>query len=83
MSDTTAPAGKSLGWFLRSLADHDTHRADGVRAEGNVLALCGVEFTPKPTVRLVGKRFVDGFPDLGSPPVPEQVCPDCRGGGVR
>jgi hypothetical protein len=82
MDDTTAPPGKSLRWYLRSLADHDTHRG-WMGTGGSVLALCGAEFTPKPTVRLVGQRLVDGFPDLGSPPVPEQVCPDCRDGDVR
>ncbi len=82
MGDTTAPPDRTLAWYLRSLADQDTHRG-WMSGDGTVLALCGVEFAPKPTVRLVGQRLVDGFPDLGSPPVPEQVCPECERGATR
>jgi hypothetical protein len=46
--------------------------------DGRVLALCGAQFVPKPTVRVVGERLVDGSPELVLPPVPEQVCPACQ-----
>jgi hypothetical protein len=76
-SSPGAPSGTTSKWYLRSLADHDTHRG-WLGTDGSVLALCGAEFIPKPTVRQVGQRLVDGFPDLGVPPVPEQVCPYCQ-----
>jgi hypothetical protein len=82
MGDTTAPPDKTLAWYLRSLADHDTHRG-WMCGDGVVLAVCGAEFTPKPTVRAVGNRLVEGFLELGSPPVPEQVCLDCKHGATR
>ena len=80
MSETTTSSEKSLAWYLRSLADYDTHRG-WLGGDGAVLALCGASFIPKPTVRVVGDppgRLVDGPPELALPPVPEQVCPDCR-----
>jgi hypothetical protein len=81
MGETTTPPDKTLGWYLRSLADHDTHR--GWMSGGAVLAVCDAEFTPKPTVRIVRNRLVEGFLELGSPPVPEQVCLDCKRDATR
>jgi len=77
-SSPGAPSETTSRWYLRSLADHDTHRG-WLGGDGSVLALCGARFTPKPTVRQVGQRLVDGFPDLGSRPIPEQICPACKG----
>jgi hypothetical protein len=81
ISSPGAPSGITSKWYLLSLADHDTHRG-WVGGDGAVLALCGAQFIPKPTVRQVGQRLVDGFPDLGSPPIREQVCQVCQGAGV-
>jgi hypothetical protein len=81
VSETTTSSEKFLAWYLRSLADHDTHRG-WLGGDGSVLALCGAQFVPKPTVRQVGQRFVGGFPDLGLPPIPEQVCPECQRDGA-
>jgi hypothetical protein len=77
-SSPGAPSETVSRWYLRSLADHDTHRG-WLGGDGSVLALCGASFIPKPTVRQVGQRLVDGFLDLGVPPVPEQICPSCQG----
>lgn len=66
---TTTSSEKSLAWYLRSLADHDTHRRR-LSANGGVIALCGARFIPKPTVRVVGEppgRLVDG-PGAGVAP---------------
>ncbi|HET9258171.1 MAG TPA: hypothetical protein VFO16_23650 [Pseudonocardiaceae bacterium] len=74
------PAGTTLRWYLRSLADHDTHRG-WLGGDGAVLALCGASFTPKPTLRVVGEppgQLVDGPPELALPPFPEQACPECQ-----
>lgn len=55
-------------WYRRSLSDYDTHC--GTLRRGRVLAVCGVEFTPKPLI--FGRvRF------HGMPPDPEQICPEC------
>jgi hypothetical protein len=80
MGETTTCSDKFLAWYLRSLADYDTHRG-WMGGGGRVLALCGAQFIPKPTVRVVGEppgRLVDGLPELALPPVPEQVCPACQ-----
>ena len=62
-------------WYLRSMADRDTHR--GAEADGMVTALCGAVFAPF----LV---FGGGSALPGQPPDPEQICPDCyRAGGAR
>ncbi|MGH3696046.1 MAG: hypothetical protein ACRDRX_18990 [Pseudonocardiaceae bacterium] len=47
---TVAHSGQ---WFLRSLGDHDTHHGQ-LGADGTVLARCGVSFTPRPTLQVVG-----------------------------
>ncbi|MGH3693873.1 MAG: hypothetical protein ACRDRX_07775 [Pseudonocardiaceae bacterium] len=84
---TTTPSDKSLAWYLRSLADHDTHRGQ-LGDDDTVLARCGVSFTPRPTLRVAGRppgTLVAGPAALrGSPPDPDQVCGECqRGGGAR
>lgn len=58
-------------WYLRSTADHDTHRG---RLFGNntVMADCGLTFRPRKALR-------DRGPALpGYPPDPDQVCPTCK-----
>lgn len=76
-----------MTWFLRSLADHDTHQGE-LRGDGTVLARCGLRFIPRPTLRVAGPapgELVEGPLALkGSPPDPMQICPTCqRDGGVR
>lgn len=71
-------------WYLRSLGDQDTHRGE-LGEDGTVVAHCGASFTPRPTLKVVGPppgTLVTGDLALqGSPPDPEQVCPQCRDGG--
>lgn len=56
-----------------------------MRDDGTVLARCGAQFTPRPTLKVVGLppgTLVNGDVTLqGSPLDPEQVCPQCRDGG--
>jgi hypothetical protein len=55
-------------WYLRSMGDHDTHRGEQ-RADGTVVAACGVVFQPRPLrIALPGAR---------DPPDPDQICPPC------
>jgi hypothetical protein len=57
-------------WFLRSLADADTHRGSYSTVTRSVHAACGVEF--------VSRALPLGGPALpGSPLDPDQVCPQC------
>lgn len=83
---TTKPPDSSLVWYLRSLGDHDTHQGR-IRADGTVLACCGLRFTPRPTLRIAGPppgALVAGPLALrGSPPDLEQVCHECQHGGAR
>ncbi|MGH3785255.1 MAG: hypothetical protein ACRDRG_01595 [Pseudonocardiaceae bacterium] len=59
-------------WYLRSTADHDTHRGR-LFGNGTVMADCGVVFRPRKALR-------DRGPALpGYPPDPDQVCPKCEG----
>lgn len=61
-----------MSWFLRSLADADTHRGSYSIVTRSVHALCGVEFVPR--------KLPLGGPALpGSPLDPRQICPACRG----
>ncbi|MGH3885991.1 MAG: hypothetical protein ACRDSZ_05355 [Pseudonocardiaceae bacterium] len=55
-------------WYLRSMADHDTHR--GLMSGGSVDAVCGIRFTPRP-VAFGGEALA------GEPPDPDQICPQC------
>ncbi|MDQ3764410.1 MAG: hypothetical protein M3460_23465 [Actinomycetota bacterium] len=59
-----------MSWYLRSMADHDTHRASGLRPDGTVAAACGVEFRPHPLP--LGKVALPSHPYD-----PDQVCPNC------
>lgn len=70
-----------MTWYLRSLGDHDTHCGD-LRADGTVLASCGVSFTPRLTLRVAGPppgELVAAGPALkGKPPDPDQICRECE-----
>lgn len=60
-----------MHWYVRSLADQDTHRGELSLVTHSVRAVCGVEFVPLKALRNRG-------PELpGQPPDPEQVCPAC------
>jgi hypothetical protein len=62
-----------MTWFLRSLADRDTHCGDYSIVTRSVHALCGIEFVPK--------ELPLGGPALpGNPLDPAQVCPACARG---
>jgi hypothetical protein len=62
------------GWYLRSMADADTHRGRYSITTGSVLAVCGAEFQPL--------KRTNGAPILlvPLPPDPEQVCQECARG---
>ncbi len=61
-----------MSWYLRSLADADTHLGSYSPVTRSVHALCGVEFVPRPLPL--------GSPALpGSPLDPDHVGPACRG----
>lgn len=62
-----------MSWYLRSVADLDTHRGR-LLADGTVTAQCGAVFVPRP---LAGYRGALLFP--GEPPDPDQMCPKCKG----
>jgi hypothetical protein len=62
-----------VSWYLRSLADRDTHRGNYSIVTRSVHALCGIEFVPR--VLLLGGPALPG-----SPLDPEQVCPVCARG---
>ena len=60
-----------MSWYLRSLADADTHRGHYSIVTRSVHALCSIEFVPR--------QLPLGGPALpGNPLDPEQVCPQCR-----
>jgi hypothetical protein len=61
-----------VSWYLRSLADADTHLGSYSTVTRSVHTLCGVEFVPR--------KLPLGGPALpGSPLDPDQVCSACRG----
>lgn len=60
----------NVHWYLRSLADQDTHRGE-LCPDGRVTAVCGVEFVPPVYSRLAL---------AAGPPDPEQICPTCASG---
>lgn len=60
-------------WFVRSMADGDTHHGLYSPATGTVRARCGTTFTPVP----VGWPPHSG-PLPGHPADPAQVCPQCQ-----
>ena len=50
----------SVSWYLRSLADADTHCGDYSIVTRSGRALCGIEFVPKEL--LLGSPALPGFP---------------------
>jgi hypothetical protein len=59
-----------MSWYLRSLADADTHRGSYSIVTRSVHALCGIEFVPR--------ELPLGGPALpGNPLDPDQVCSAC------
>lgn len=63
--------GSPVSWFLRSLADRDTHRGKWSPVTRSVFAACGAEFVP---LRLQRTRIT--LP--GEPSDPAQVCQACK-----
>ncbi len=59
-------------WYLRSTADHDTHRGR-LFGNGTVMADCGLAFKPVKALRSRGPALP------GYPSDPDQVCPKCQG----
>ncbi|HZA19196.1 MAG TPA: hypothetical protein VE645_20335 [Pseudonocardiaceae bacterium] len=57
-------------WYLRSMADGDTHRG-ALQRNGYVLARCGTRFAPR--LAAYGRLALPGYP-LD----PAQVCPKCK-----
>ena len=61
-----------MPWYLRSLADRDTHYGD-LQPDEQVLAVCGAVFKPRPLP--YGRLAL-----AASPPDPDQTCPLCQRG---
>ena len=61
-----------MPWYLRSMADQDTHRGEYSITSHKVHAACGLQFVPL--------KLADGAPLVlpGDPPDPDQICPDCH-----
>jgi hypothetical protein len=73
---TTAAAGSTATWYLRSYRDQDTHVASAIAADGTVTSHCGAIFVPM-------LRPIDVIPArLSAPPDELQICPRCRGGAT-
>lgn len=60
-----------MSWYLRSAADHDTHRGE-LNPDGTVVAQCGIRFTPRPLP--LGRIALPGHPQDR-----DQICPECNG----
>lgn len=66
----TSPVRSPL-WFLRSLADADTHKGTYSTVTRSVHAVCGIEFVPR-------ELPVTSSPALpANPQDPAQVCQRC------
>lgn len=59
-----------MPWYLRSIADRDTHHGD-LQPDGLVVAACGLVFKPRPLP-------YDRIALPGAPPDPNQICPQCQ-----
>ena len=64
-----------MSWYLRSMADRDTHRGSYSTVTHSVHADCGIEFIPQ-------QLPYDRIALPGYPQDRDQICPDCqqRGG---
>ncbi|MGH3672782.1 MAG: hypothetical protein ACRDSH_19490 [Pseudonocardiaceae bacterium] len=61
-----------MHWYVRSLADGDTHQGELSLATRTVHAQCGIEFVPL-------KALTNRGPELPRyPPDPQQICSVCR-----
>jgi hypothetical protein len=69
---STAPVAERALWWVRSFADRDTHLGTYMPRGGSVRSRCQLEFVPLP----VGMPPKVG-PLPGSPPDPDQICPNC------
>lgn len=70
ISDKIRGGSTPKDWYLRSLADQDTHRGE-LQPDGTVTAVCGVAFRPR-------ELFLMGSLALpGGPADPDQICPAC------
>jgi hypothetical protein len=66
------PRHAPMNWYLRSMADRDTHRGTYSPVTRSVHAVCGAEFVPR-RLGLGGDRLALH----GWPPDPDQICPEC------
>jgi hypothetical protein len=66
------PGACPVSWYPRSMGDRDTHRGQYSITTRSVHSVCGAEFVPL--------KLTDGSPLVlpGSPPDPDQICPQCR-----
>jgi hypothetical protein len=58
-----------VSWYLRSIADYDTHHGE-LQPDGTVAARCGIQFAPR--------RLPRGNLALPAHPYDHaQICPEC------
>lgn len=57
-----------MRWYVRSMADHDTHLVSNQPDGAAVIAVCGLEFEITSLTVILP----------GAPPDPEQICLICR-----
>lgn len=67
--DPEPAIGIIMSWYLRSMADYDTHY--GELRDAIVTAACGAQFWPR--VLTFDRRALPRYP-----PDPAQVCPACQ-----
>ena len=70
ISDKVRSGSTPASWYLRSLADQDTHRGE-LLPDGTVVAVCGTAFRPR-ALRSLGSLALPG-----GPADPDQICPAC------
>lgn len=68
--------GTPASWYLRTLADQDTHRGE-LQPDGTVLAACGAAFRPARLYQLGSLALP------GGPADPDQICPACYREPIR
>lgn len=76
ISDKVRSGSTPASWYLRTLADQDTHRGEP-QMDGTVLAVCGAVFRPR-ALYLLGSLALPG-----GPADPDQICPACYSEPVR
>lgn len=70
INDKVRSGSTPASWYLRSLADRDTHRGE-LQPNGTVVAVCGATFRPR-ALRSLGSLALPGGPSD-----PDQICPQC------